>query len=534
MDAIVSVKNYRCFPDDTPVQIALRNGFTTFVGVNNSGKSSLLRFFYEFRRWFEVLAHAPSLAEWLAMPQAFSPQLLPDPNEVFHRHNKRDLTFEFKLTPYPEGDTQPRVKVVLSRDTRLATLSVFANGGFYNGRTQVLGDNVLAVPGGARIPVSSICDIASDLSRTLYIGPFRNAINVGTNSSYFDIEVGDALIKRWSSFKAGSVLSHRQAAHRLSSELKAIFGFQEFDITTSDTRDTLYLQIDGESMGLTEVGSGISQFIMVLLNAALKQPSWILIDEPELNLHPSLQLDFLTTLGSYANRGVVFSTHSIGLARAAADAIYSVSQNGRFRSTVKKYEDTPHLSEFLGELSFSGYRELGFTRILLVEGTSDVRTFQQFLRMHKRDHQILILPLGGGSLVNGSVEVELNEVCRISNDVWAIIDRDTISEDSPLAKDRKAFMDICKNVGINCSVLRRRATENYLAEHAIRTVKGDKYRALDRFERLEDSEVPWSKSENWRIAREMTLADLSGNDLGEFLTELCDLREREPDEVSRA
>ena len=41
----LTLKNYRCFPDISPARIVIEDGkWTAFVGVNNSGKSSLLRF----------------------------------------------------------------------------------------------------------------------------------------------------------------------------------------------------------------------------------------------------------------------------------------------------------------------------------------------------------------------------------------------------------------------------------------------------------------------------------------------------------
>ena len=51
---------------------------------------------------------------------------------------------------------------------------------------------------------------------------------------------------------------------------------------------------------------------MVLLNIAIKKPSFILIDEPEINLHPSLQIKFLDILERYASNGVLYATHSVG------------------------------------------------------------------------------------------------------------------------------------------------------------------------------------------------------------------------------
>jgi AAA15 family ATPase/GTPase len=51
VDVEVTVSNYRCFAD-TPVRFALKKGLQSFVGVNNSGKSCLLRLFYELRSVF--------------------------------------------------------------------------------------------------------------------------------------------------------------------------------------------------------------------------------------------------------------------------------------------------------------------------------------------------------------------------------------------------------------------------------------------------------------------------------------------------
>jgi predicted ATPase len=93
--------------------------------------------------------------------------------------------------------------------------------------------------------------------------------------------------------------------------------------------------IDGRSYRLNNLGAGLAQFIVVLGNAAVLRPNFILIDEPELNLHPTLQLDFLTTLGSFAKNGVFFATHSYGLSRSSAELIYSVHRgpDGLFRLT---------------------------------------------------------------------------------------------------------------------------------------------------------------------------------------------------------
>jgi hypothetical protein len=63
-----------------------------------------------------------------------------------------------------------------------------------------------------------------------------------------------------------------------------------------------------------------------------------------------------------------------------------------------------------------------------------------------------------------------------------------------------------------------RAFENYLAERAVKSVKGDDHRGLMPYEKL-DPRAPdlWGKAENASIAAEMTADEILATDLGKFL-----------------
>ena len=223
----------------------------------------------------------------------------------------------------------------------------------------------LRLKGEVRADVSDLFEACKDLSETLYIGPFRNAINVGTGQNYFDIQVGQTFVQQWRNLKTGPVVKQREATYRLTEDIRHLFGYNQLEINPSDDNKTLRLFINGKSHNLYEVGSGLTQFILVLANAAIRPPAYILIDEPEVNLHPTLQRDFLTTLASYSREGILFGTHSIGLARTIASTIYSVRKESEETSQLTTLETTPRLSELLGELSFSGYKELGSIRFCL-------------------------------------------------------------------------------------------------------------------------------------------------------------------------
>ena len=531
MDVDITIKNYRCFPDGRPARISMRKGFTAFVGVNNSGKSSLLKFFYEFRELFRSLSQPKGdlLNAVKGNEQAFNfAASVLDHAEVFSNANNRDLEIEFRFVASADsarvdGQLPDRVVVTVPRGTNTWRVQVYLESRAFDPETasQLRIQGTQLVLGGS--PVAQLVNFLETckvLAGTLYIGPFRNAINVGTNESYFDINVGQAFINQWRRYKTGNVRRENEAAYRLTEDIRHIFGFKDLEINPSDDDQTLQVFINGKSYKLPELGSGLTQFILVLVNAAVQQPSFVLIDEPELNLHPSLQLDFLTTLTSYSSHGILFATHSVGLARACADRVYSVRKIDEGESEVSELEATPRLSEFLGEMSFSDYTELGFNRVLLVEGATDVKTIQQFLRQNRKDHEIVLLPLGGSQLINKSSEAQLYEVKRISGKVAALIDSERDASGAPLARDRKAFVEICKKARIKCHVLERRAIENYFTDEAVKKVKGEKYNTLEPYQLLAEADLAWGKAENWRIAREMSLDGLRGTDLGRFLKSL--------------
>jgi ABC-type cobalamin/Fe3+-siderophores transport system ATPase subunit len=365
---------------------------------------------------------------------------------------------------------------------------------------------------------TAIHKICERLTPCIYIPAYRNAINAGAAQSYFDIQTGQAFIAQWRAWQTGDIIEHRRAARRLTDTIRDIFGYARLEVIAANNSETLELFMDGESYMLPELGSGIAQFFMVLANAAIKKPPFVLIDEPELNLHPALQRDFLRCLASYATEGVVFATHNLGLALAQADRTYSVQRIGQGRSAVHPYEETPRLPEFLGELSFAGYKELGFDKVVLVEGVTDLRAVQYFLSLYGKQNKVVLLPLGGDSMINGNRTEELQEVQRICPHVYALIDSEKTSATDSVKAPRQAFVTTCATLSppIPSTVLDRRSIENYFTEAAVKAVLGPAVSALGHFDRAPNN---W-KVDNWRIAQEMQRADLEATDLGVFLDSL--------------
>ena len=76
-------------------------------------------------------------------------------------------------------------------------------------------------------------DLSRILSSCLYVGAFRNAINVGAKDDYFDIQVGQAFVRQWKSLKSGDVVKDSDATYVLTKMIQNIFGFDDLEIHPS-------------------------------------------------------------------------------------------------------------------------------------------------------------------------------------------------------------------------------------------------------------------------------------------------------------
>jgi predicted ATPase len=100
MNATFRISNYRCFPDHHPATIELSDGETAFVGVNNAGKSTLMRFFYEFRPLFAVLASSREDLRAALVGKRINFQRIDFSEHIenlFHNSNDKPITVTIKV-----------------------------------------------------------------------------------------------------------------------------------------------------------------------------------------------------------------------------------------------------------------------------------------------------------------------------------------------------------------------------------------------------------------------------------------------------
>ena len=425
----------------------------------------------------------------------------------------------------PEANLVRDKTVVFEIETEVWSLSFAFVGDHLQSWTQHL---QLKTPGSGdlNIAIAEAQAIGALLQNSLFIGPYRNISNqaAGGGTTHYDLPIGEAFVAQWRQLKTGSNRLAKLAVMNTQRDIATLLGYSSLEISASEDSKTLSLVFDGKRiMSLGDVGAGIAQLIFSIVTVANRAPQIILIDEPELHLHPTMQARFVEALHRHAKYATVFATHSLGLARQAANTISVVSQSHvTGKSSITPFESAKNSAQLLGELSYSQFSAIGGKFLLLVEGSTEVRTFRVLLRKLGIETDVMIVPLGGSSLIGANRKQEMSEFQRIGAEVFVLIDSERNSKDENLHADRDGFANICNELfGIEQVFLTtRKATENYLCDRAIKVVKSEKYRALEHYEKLESVEPAWAKNENWIIADEMSFDELKDTDLGEFLLKL--------------
>jgi len=499
MNLKLKIWNYRNIAMDNPLEIELQRGITFIMGVNNAGKSNLLRFLYEFRGIFSQGLHQSRVNINILNPFDHILNRKQLVNYIQFEVTQDDKTFGYKLSPVQDSDLHVQV---------CALDFYFKNIDPANHDHQVLHAEIFSI-----------------LRNTFYIGAFRSNL---TNSSgqNFDISVGQNFIASWSTWADGGDVKKMNKLEDLVSELKDLFGFNKLDIRLNTSKNNLIIKCDDGHINLDDMGSGISQFIIVLANVLIREPEIILIDEPELNLHPKLQEIFIQALAAKCKYGLIATSHSIGLARSSgADRIYSLTKDIKSKLTLTAYGDSykPSIKEALNELGYSQFVELGGNNILLVEGSSDIKCFREILRKYHIDQHFIIMDLGGSSLISGKRSDELAELKRLNAKSYNVIfDSEFKNDKRKLSVKLQSFNDLCLSLKFNVFPTDVYATDNYITQKAINSVIGKSFTALGKFENLNDRDINkgWNKAENWKMFREMDKADFKESKLDTFITKV--------------
>ena len=493
----ITIKNYRAFPIHAPVTFNVSEGITFLLGVNNVGKSALMRSFFELR---PAINH-DELRNAIGRDKNYRAGLKKPFDEIANRENPTapitmDITVDgngWHMEMSPEGS-----------DPHTQTFSI---------KTTPIGSASL----------ETVELIVALFQRSMYVGPFRSPA-VQVSGTLYDIEVGHQFVGRWDAWANGDRIDHNRQVNKLIRELKELFGFRDFDISVSQSTDRLYITTEEGRFSLSELGDGIAHYIIVLGNAMIREPTFIFIDEPEIGLHPRMQEVFVRTLASKARYGLAATSHSVGLARSVADRVLTITRerDGARRCLPFGEHRTESLIQSIAELGYSQYAELGGNNLLLVEGRKDIKAFREILRKFKLDQHFIIWSLNGSEwlrMPKEKIEDELAELKRLNPaSISVIFDSERTNTSASFNPAFQQFYDVCVELSFNVFPTDRHSTENYITQAALdKAIPGAI--ALEPFEPFGSRNPKWDKTKNWLAFREMSREDLIGTGLNDFLVD---------------
>jgi ABC-type branched-subunit amino acid transport system ATPase component len=513
---------------------------TALIGLNNTGKSALLRSIYELRDLFIKLSGHSNQFQTAIMDRAEYQcvEEIGDYEDIFWHFSKEDALIEISLPEYENASgVFWKATIRLFRDKQQSFCLTVHD---FDGTPIPRKKGVRVAPGipvdepdleehailidGVRGDPRQLFSAFSLLAHCFYCPSTRHATAFSPESrprSLYDIEVGKPFIDDWQLHQQGLGKAATETIDNIVTDVQRLFRYGRLQIHAAMGARDLLVVANGKSLRLSDLGSGLSQFIVLLGNIAFRNPSWILVDEPELNLHPALQLEFLRAVAARATEGVTFATHSLGLARQVAERIYTFSQ-ALGRTSVSPIEQTNDLAQIIGEMSF-GRGDFSARKVLLVEGQLDVLAFEALLSMVNKEHEFAILSLGGNNYINSKRKKELEHIAALGLQVSAVIDSEKSSRTSNIEKHRKDFQRMCERSGISCHILDRRAIENYFTQRAIYAALGKvHHKSLRPYEALASLPHHWHKRDNWKIVRAMRWDEIEETDIGNWLKKIAE------------
>lgn len=252
------------------------------------------------------------------------------------------------------------------------------------------------------------------------------------------------------------------------------------DRTEQDIATLTYKEY-GKQLDILYSGSGLKHFIDILLKTTISNAKVVLLDEPEMGLHPDLQRRFLTYLHKLTNEKeiqIFMATHSpVLLNYADSISYYRVINSHGTRSVITVPEDAIHT--LLSDMGIRPSDIFNQDICLLVEGASDVVFFEHIVRvLYAEDFEnvsIGIVQYGGSSadgIISGYIDVS-NIVPAQKYTFW-IRDRDAKPSEIPSTNSTK-FKNALNKRSLECHIWDRREIEYYYPKEVlIAAQQGDK------------------------------------------------------------
>lgn len=313
--------------------------------------------------------------------------------------------------------------------------------------------------------------------KTYLIPAIRRIGAKGSASEGFD---GEGIIERLAKLQNPGALNqeNRNKFHSINKFLQSVTANPKATIEIPYDRDTISVHLDGRTLPLESLGTGIHEVIILAVAATSIENSIICMEEPELHLNPVLQKKFIRYLQSETNNQYFITTHSASLMDTPDIEIYHIQlddgQSRAMRTTSSHERD-----RVCKDLGYRPSDLLQSNCVIWVEGPSDRIYLNFWIRSHTpsliEGIHYSIMFYGGKLAAHISADDvediidDFVSLLRLNRRCCIVIDSDKSSARAKLNKTKTRLIHEFKNNGGHSWITSGREIENYIPPNLLKS-----------------------------------------------------------------
>ncbi len=195
---------------------------------------------------------------------------------------------------------------------------------------------------------------------------------IGTKGSTSEEFSGEGIIERLAKLQNPPAIEQqsKKRFQQIGDFLRSVTDNNSAEIEIPYERDTILVHMDGKTLPLESLGSGIHEVIILAAAATVLDNCVICMEEPELHLNPILQKKLVRYLQSNTSNQYFITSHSAALMDTPGAEVYHITlRDGA--SQVERVTSDKQRSTVCEDLGYHPSDLLQTNCVIWVEGPSD-------------------------------------------------------------------------------------------------------------------------------------------------------------------